>query len=79
MYYRRMLAENALWGGSGTTPLRKVPRQGEKPPVCLEAVLLPEHVEPVERIARARALRAGLPKDTFEPEEIDAFKREGRA
>ena len=47
--------------------------------VCLEAVLLPDRMEPGERIARARALRAGLPKGAFEPEEIDAFKREGRA
>lgn len=46
--------------------------------VCLEAVLLPGRVDPGERIARAQALRAGLPKGKFKARDIDAMKREGR-
>jgi plasmid stability protein len=46
--------------------------------VCLESVLLPGRVEPSERIARARALRAALPKAKFKARDIDAMKREGR-
>ncbi len=46
--------------------------------VCLEAVLLPGRVDPAERIARAQALRAALPKGKFKPRDIDAMKREGR-
>jgi plasmid stability protein len=46
--------------------------------VCLEAVLLPGRISPVERIARARALRAALPKARFKPRDIDAMKRAGR-
>lgn len=47
--------------------------------VCLETVLLPGRVDPGERIARARALRATLPKAKFRAREIDTLKREGRA
>jgi plasmid stability protein len=47
--------------------------------VCLESVLLPGRVDPAERIARARALRATLPKAKFKARDIDALKREGRA
>ena len=47
--------------------------------VCLEAILLPAKVEPVERLARARALRGALPKGQFKARDIDALKREGRA
>lgn len=46
--------------------------------VCLEAVLLPGRVDPGERIARAQALRAALPKGKFKARDIDAMKREGR-
>lgn len=46
--------------------------------VCLESVLLPTKVAPSERLARARALRAGLPPDLFQPQDIAAYKREGR-
>lgn len=46
--------------------------------VCLEAVLLPGRTEPAERLARARALRATLPKNKFKARDIDALKREGR-
>lgn len=46
--------------------------------VCLESVLLPTKVEPGERLARARALRAGLPPGQFLAQDIDAHKREGR-
>ena len=46
--------------------------------VCLETVLLPGRVPVAERLARARALRAALPKATFRAKDIDATKREGR-
>ena len=46
--------------------------------VCLEAVLFPGRVEPAERIARARALRASLGKRKFSVGDIDALKRAGR-
>jgi antitoxin FitA len=46
--------------------------------VCLEAVLLPAQLDAKERIARARALRATLPKARFKVRDIDTFKREGR-
>jgi len=47
--------------------------------VCLEAVLLPGRMSPSERRARARALRATLPKGRFRAKDIDRLKREGRA
>jgi antitoxin FitA len=47
--------------------------------VCLEAVLLPSKLAPTERLARARALRGGLPKGKFRARDIDALKREGRS
>lgn len=46
--------------------------------VCLESVLLPGRMDPGERLARARALRATLPKAKYRARDIDAFKREGR-
>ena len=46
--------------------------------VCLESVLLPYRVDPAERLARARALRASLPKAKFKASDIDALKRAGR-
>lgn len=46
--------------------------------VCLESVLLPGRVEPRERLARARALRAGLPKMKVSAADIDVLKRAGR-
>jgi plasmid stability protein len=46
--------------------------------VVLESVLIPGRVSPNERIAKARALRAELPKQKFKPKDIDALKREGR-
>jgi plasmid stability protein len=46
--------------------------------VCLESVLLPGRLDAGERLARARALRAGLPKTKFLVRDIDAFKREAR-
>lgn len=46
--------------------------------VCLETVLLPGRITPAERLARARALRAGLPRAKFRARDIDAMKREGR-
>ncbi|MBM4246797.1 MAG: Arc family DNA-binding protein [Deltaproteobacteria bacterium] len=47
--------------------------------VCLETVLLPGRMSPSERLARARALRATLPKGRFRAKDIDRLKREGRA
>lgn len=46
--------------------------------VCLEAVLMPSRVAPTERLARARELRASLPKNAFHAKDIDAIKKEGR-
>jgi len=46
--------------------------------VCLESVLLPGRISPAERVARARAMRATLPKGKFKVRDIDAMKREGR-
>ena len=46
--------------------------------VCLESVLIPGRVAVSERLAKARALRAALPKATFRAKDIDACKREGR-
>jgi plasmid stability protein len=46
--------------------------------VCLEAALLPARIEPIERLASARALQAMLKPAVFQPDEIDAFKREAR-
>ena len=47
--------------------------------VCLEAALLPNKLASAERLARARALRAVLPKGKFRARDIDAMKREGRS
>ncbi|GAA4332964.1 hypothetical protein GCM10023165_07810 [Variovorax defluvii] len=46
--------------------------------VCLEAALRLDKVAPAERLARARQLRAVLPKSKFRARDIDALKREGR-
>jgi antitoxin FitA len=46
--------------------------------ICLETVLLPGKISPAERLARARALRAGLPQGKLKASDIDALKREGR-
>lgn len=46
--------------------------------VCLEAALLRARVTPAERLARARGLRAALPKGQFEERDIDELKRAGR-
>jgi plasmid stability protein len=46
--------------------------------VCLESVLIPGRVAVSERLARARALRASLPQQAFQAQDIDALKREGR-
>jgi plasmid stability protein len=47
--------------------------------VCLETVLMPGSMKPSERLARARALRAGMGQGKrFNPKRIDALKRAGR-
>lgn len=46
--------------------------------VCLESVLLPTRMPPGERLARARELRATLPKGKFRARDIDAAKRQDR-
>ena len=46
--------------------------------VCLESALFVTRVTPAERLARARALRAGLDPLRFRGPEIDADKRQGR-
>jgi len=47
--------------------------------VCLETALLGSRPAPAERLARARTLRAALPKGKFRARDIDAMKREGRS
>lgn len=48
--------------------------------VCLETLLAPAGLSVAERLARARALRAGLGEaPQFDPADTDAFKRKGRA
>ena len=47
--------------------------------VCLETVLLPAKVTPAERLARARELRAALPKGQFKARDIDELKGAGRS
>ena len=47
--------------------------------VRLEETLLPGRIDPGERLARARALRAALPQGKFKARDIDANKRAGRA
>jgi plasmid stability protein len=47
--------------------------------VCLETALLGSRLAPAERLARARTLRAALPKGKFRAKDIDAMKREGRS
>lgn len=46
--------------------------------VCLETALFPHDIMPSERLARARALRAGLPHGAFDVHEMDTIKRAGR-
>lgn len=46
---------------------------------CLEAVLLPKKISASEHAARAREMRQGLQGCTFKHEDVDKFKREGRA
>ena len=46
---------------------------------CLEKLLLPTKTTAVEHIAQARKIRQTLKQGQFEPEEIDQFKRAGRA
>jgi plasmid stability protein len=46
--------------------------------VCLESVLLLNQLTVNDRLARARALRATLPKGIFQTEDISAYKQEGR-
>lgn len=46
--------------------------------VCLEAALLTSKLPAGERLARARNLRAALPKGKFRARDIDAMKRTGR-
>ena len=46
--------------------------------VCLESMLLPTRMMPAERLARARELRAALPKAKFRSRDMDVAKRAGR-
>ncbi len=47
--------------------------------VCLEMALLANRLAPADRLARARTLRAALPRGMFRAKDIDALKREGRS
>ena len=46
---------------------------------CLESTLLPRKVTALEHVAKAREVRLSLKGRTFKPEDIDKFKRVGRA
>lgn len=46
--------------------------------VCLESVLLPIKVTPLERLARAQELRVALPQVKFKTRDIDRLKHLGR-
>lgn len=47
--------------------------------VCLEVALPPQPITATERLDQIRALRHSLPTEAvFTPDQIDAFKREGR-
>ena len=46
--------------------------------VCLEAALMPQHMEPAERLSRARALRTALQTEKFSVRDITALKRADR-
>ena len=46
---------------------------------CLESVLLPRKKTALEHVAAARAIRKTLKPGAFKPEDIDRFKRAGRA
>jgi antitoxin FitA len=46
---------------------------------CLESTLLPRKATALEHVARAREVRLSLKGKTFKPEDIDKFKRVGRA
>jgi len=45
---------------------------------CLETLLLPKKSSAVQHLAAIRALRARLPADGFNHDDIDRLKREGR-
>lgn len=46
--------------------------------VCLEMALVPTRIPPAERLARARALRATLPQNSYSIKNIQADKQQGR-
>lgn len=46
---------------------------------CLEAVLLPRKLSATEHARQAREMREVLRGQSFDPAEMDAIRREGRA
>ncbi len=46
---------------------------------CLESMLLPKRATALEHLAKAREIRLSLRRGAFKPEDIDRFKRSGRA
>jgi antitoxin FitA len=46
---------------------------------CLESILLPRKMTALEHVIAARAIRKTLKPGAFKPEDIDRFKRTGRA
>ena len=46
---------------------------------CLETLLLPRKTTAREHVAKAREVRLSLKKGMFKPDDIDLFKRTGRA
>jgi antitoxin FitA len=46
---------------------------------CLESILLPRKMTALEHVAAARTIRKTLKSGAFKPQDIDRFKRAGRA
>jgi antitoxin FitA len=46
---------------------------------CLETLLLPRKTTALEHVAKAREVRLSLKQGAFKPDDIDRFKRAGRA
>lgn len=69
---------DALYQRLKTSAARNHRSMNREAIVCFESVLFPEQINVAERLERARALRAAMQGTSVRPQDIDAFKREGR-
>lgn len=46
---------------------------------CIEATLMTKRASVPDQLAAIRAIRSRLPKGTFKHDDVDRFKRQGRA